>query len=141
MSAVTLVRTRLLALSPITAIVGSRISALVLPQDEDLPAIRLQQIGRDTPMTLRGSAGLVQAVVQVDCVAATLAAAEALIAAVRGTFSGGVATGLVGFKGVIGSTDVRAITPAGDERHLFDAQELKQVKATQDFAITFVSAT
>lgn len=136
MSAVALISTRLSAQTAVTAIVGTRISSLVLPQNETLPAIRLQQIGRDTPMTLRGSAGVVRAVVQVDCIASGLAAAEALIAAVRGDFTGGVATGLVGFKGLIGSTRVQAIIPASDEQ-VFDAAELNQVKVTQDFAITF----
>jgi len=63
---------------------GSRIYPR-LPQGVTFPAIRYQRITTNRPLSLDGAVGVVEATVQVDCLATTYAEAKALADAVRGT--------------------------------------------------------
>lgn len=143
MTAVQVVRTRLVALAAVTALVGSKVYALKFPQGCLFPAVRLTQVGGEDPMHLRGSVGLVLARVQVDCVdeeasgSDPFASAHAVMDAVHGTFTAGAATGLCGFAGTVGSTVVSAIVPAGLARERYDAAELRQVLVSRDYLVSF----
>jgi hypothetical protein len=129
-------RLRLLDVSPVTALVGTRIYALVLPQKGALPAIRVQQIGETQDAHLRGPTSLAVTRVQVDCVASTKAAAEAIEAAVHGDGLGASATGLHGWIGTLGSPEVSidAVFPAG-RREGHDAEEIQQYVISRDYMI------
>lgn len=134
----TAIRARLLTLSSVTALVAQRIYTVILPQGFTPPAIRVQRVGQLEEMHLRGPINVYRARVQVDSVATTKAAADAVDAAVQGDGLGGHATGLKGFKGSIGSPPfvIRAIIPA-DVRDMYDAEELRQYKVSRDFFVTF----
>lgn len=133
-------RELLLTFSDVTAIVGSRIYRLRLPQTPTLPAIRLQRIDANEELHLRGPSGIQVARVQVDSVALSGPDAERLDAAVHGD---GVTTGLRAWKGMIGgggspadTFEIRLIRPAG-VREGYDALELKQYKVMRDFLVTY----
>jgi hypothetical protein len=109
-TAVEVVRTRVLALSAVTSLVGTRVSSVVLPQNETLPAMRVHRVSETESMHLRGVSGLQVARVQVDSYAASLAAALAIDAAARGD---GAGSGLSGFIGTVGEAAVHGIFPMG----------------------------
>jgi hypothetical protein len=131
-------RDRLLSLTPVTALVSTRIYCLILPQAFNPPAIRIQRISQLEDMHLRGPVNVFRARVQVDSIGLTRSSAEAVDAAVQGDGLGSYATGLKGFKGPIGSPAfvIRAILPA-DVREFYDAEELRQFKVMRDFFVTF----
>jgi len=146
MNAEGIVRTRLLAIPAVTALVGDRIYALILPQNCPMPAIRVQQIDRDDPMHLRGPVGLVTARVQVDHYAdrATggdgLAVAQELAAAAKGRYPAPAAEapGLAGWRGAIGSPPVRvALIKMRSETEEYEAAELNELRIMQDYEILF----
>lgn len=60
------VRERLLADGPLTALVGTRVYMLKLPQKATLPAVRVQLIDEPKDYQLRGEDGAIRARVQVD---------------------------------------------------------------------------
>lgn len=136
MTAVGVVRTRLLAISAVTAIVGQRVYALILPENATFPAIRVQRISQLEPMHFRGPVSMFSARVQVDAIAATKAAADALDAAVLGNGLGSVATGLKGWTGDLSATHVHAIR-AIDVREMYDPEELRQFRISRDFSVEF----
>jgi hypothetical protein len=73
-----LVRTRLLAVSAVTALVSSRVYAGILAQKVTLPAIALQIVSDVEESHLRGPSGLKQVRVQVHAVAVDRSGAVAL---------------------------------------------------------------
>jgi len=142
MSGADLVCARLLQVTALTAIVADRVYALILPQDGELPAVRVQAIDRNDPMHLRGTVGIITARVQVDHYAHResggdpLQTARDMAAAAHGRFTGGVATGLAGWRGSIGGTQVDRIYLLV-EREEFQAAELDEVRVMQDYEITW----
>ncbi len=80
------VETKLVALlsatSAITALVKDRIYPLILPQNQDLPAISYTRIIGMPVYSLKGYSGLDNVHVQIDCWASTYAGAKAVAAAV-----------------------------------------------------------
>lgn len=137
MSIVEAIRTRLLAISGVTALVLTRVHAQVLPQSPTLPALRVQRVSEVEDMHQRGSAGLLRARVQVDTVTTSnRAAAVAIDEAVDGN---GAGSGLKGWRGVVGSLRIVLIEPAG-VREGFDAEELQQYKIMRDYFVHFKKA-
>lgn len=139
MTVVPAIRTRLLAISAVTAICSTRIYALSLPQSPTLPAIRVTQVSEVQPMHLRGSQGFWRCRVQVDCVAGPSSSdpygtARSLAAAARGTFSGGAATGLLGYAGTVGGVEITGIAQL-DTREHYEADELRQVMVSTDYLV------
>lgn len=137
------VRSLLLTLTPVTALVGSRIRLVKIRQSEPtFPVILVQRIDEGEDVHLRGG-GPKSARVQVTSIAhesenadwyATAASVEA---AVHGPGDG---TGLCGYKGSIGSPafEFRAILPIPRSlREGYDADELKQFKIMRDYEVHF----
>ena len=75
--------TELEAAAPVTALVGTRIFPVILPQNTTLPAITYQVVTTVLMPTLDGESGLENALFQIDCWAAGYAAAKDLAATVR----------------------------------------------------------
>lgn len=133
-------RTRLLAVTALTALVGPRVYTLTFPEHGIWPAVRLQQIGEVQVMHLRGTSGLVSARLQVDAVADAAspdpyASADAVSLAAHGDLVAGVATGLVGFAGTVGSVVIVGILPL-DRREVYDPEERRQVMVSRDYWVT-----
>jgi len=143
MSAVDAVMDRLLAITDLTAIVDSRVFALVLPEKAVLPAIRVQQIDRDDPMHLRGTVGFITSRVQVDHYVARTsgvdakAIASSMAQAARGRYENGVATGLAGFSGAVGGSPPIQVSliRLADEREEFEFEEKEDVRISQDYFV------
>ena len=127
MTAAELVRTRLVSLSPVTTLVPSgRITNGAFAESTALGAIRVNDISEGLEdFHLRGPLDRHVSTVQVDCVAASLASANAIADAVHGNGLGSDATGLSGFTGVVGSTVVDLIRPQFKHQY-FDAEERRQ---------------
>ncbi len=81
-------RVRLLADSSVSALVGTRIYALVLPQKPTLPAATYQRISGPRLQNLSGDAGRGVARVQIDSWASTYLEAQSLAAAIRLSLNG-----------------------------------------------------
>lgn len=138
MTGTDIVVARLLAVSAVTTLVGSRVRALMLAQGDTLPAIRVSLVVDLHDLHLRGGAGVHRERVQVDAYATTLAAARAVADAALGAFAAGVATGLHGWSGSIGSPAtvvdrIEALTRV----EAFDADERQQCIVTQDFEVQY----
>lgn len=133
-------RSRLLALPAVAALVADRIYALEFPQSLTAPALRLQEIDRIGPGQLRGDVAIRRARVQIDAVESDAhgdpyATAHALADAVRGDLTTGAPSGLVGFRGDLSGIPVESIQ-AFDARELYDA-ETRLVRVSQDLIVWF----
>lgn len=141
MTLIQALRERLLSQPPLTALVGTRVYAMRLPQDTPLPAVRIQEVDRLGSQQLRGTVNLHVARVQVDAVEgetngpAPYASAHAVADAVRGAIVGGEFTGLEGFVGVLSGIRVRGIGVV-DQRERFET-EVRQVSVQVDFLVWF----
>ena len=136
---------RLLSLSPVTALVGSRVYQLKLPQKPTLPAIRVQQISEADEHHLRGRDGVVRTRIQVDAYAHESAAdpyatATAVAAAVHGDGLGPGASGLSGFAGGVGGSP-SSLQILFAERVArvpeYESDELRLVRIRQDYMVTW----
>lgn len=127
---------RLQELSPLTALVGTRVTQLTLPQGTILPAVRVQLIDELRSYHHRGRTLLLNARVQVDAYAQTYSAALAVADAVLGDGNGSNASGLDGWQGSIGSPafNIRAVMQE-DRSVLYEADELRLVRVRQDFRV------
>lgn len=133
MTVVDAVITRIKAISGVSASIGTRVYAEVLPQGSTLPAVKVFRVSEQEYDHLRGGGGLSAARVQVDHIAATRAAATSLAALVHGAGDG---TGLNGWKGTAGSLVVAGVR-ALDAREDYFHDELKQWRSSRDYRVTF----
>ena len=131
--AASVVRTRLLSVSAVTALASTRIYTGQLPQSPTLPAVLVERVSEVQPSHLRGSQGLQMVRVQVTSVASSRATAVALDAAVDGD---GAGSGLGNWTGVVGSPGVavRWMEPAG-VREGYDPDELQQYRVNRDYQV------
>lgn len=144
MTLIEAIRARLLAVPEVVALVGDRVTILISQQSPKSRSIRIQEISREDYPILRGASDLRPARIQVDCFVQkgdgdAYAVARAIAAAVRGGFAGGVATGLVGFVGIIGDVAITGIL-GGGEREMFDPEELQTVRILLEFFVWFKAA-
>jgi hypothetical protein len=135
---------RLLAVTAVAAIVGTRVYQLVLPQQVTLPAVRVQQISETTEYHVRGEINAYVTRVQVDANAAQAsgtdpyAQAATLADAVHGEFVNGVAIGLSGWTGTAGGSPAEIVVTFAqrvDRRVDFEAAELRMVRVRQDYFV------
>lgn len=143
MSITTAVRSHLLTLAPVTALVGTRVRIAKLRQSEPtFPVLRIHRIGEVVDLHLRGSIGIKRARIQIDSITMDVSGLDvydqvtALDQAVEGPGDG---TGLLGFTGDIGgspSVHVYVIRDGGS-REGYDAAELKQFKVMHDYLVDF----
>lgn len=136
------VASRLVALSPVTAIVGPRVYMLKLPQRPTLPAVRVQRISGLRGQHLRGPDGWTRTRVQVDSYVSESAAdayatVTALADAIRGDGLGPSASGLWGWIGELGSPPIRInnveVEDDGDVQ--YEGDELRLLRLRQDFML------
>lgn len=139
-----LVVERLLDISAVTALVGTRVRLLKLRQRETMPAVRVQMISEMTEYHLRGGSVKGRARIQVDVYAAEAsggdanAAALAVAAAIHGDGNGENASGLSGWIGNAGGSPP-TMRIAGvfflDRAVGYDAEELREVRVRQDYMV------
>ena len=136
------VRTRLLAVSAVTALVSTRIHQLVFPQSAVWPAIRVQLISEPLDDAVDGEATIVMARVQVDAVTEVAsggnpyADAVALGAAIHGNGLFTSPTGLHRWRGSIGSPayEVKGILRI-DRDVQYESDEERLIRVRQDYQV------
>jgi hypothetical protein len=111
----------------VTALVGQRMHARMLPQTPTLPAIVYQRIDTRRLHDMNGPDGLPRARVQVTSCAATVAAAWDVANAVRAR--------LDGYQGAWGTVTVQSCLCVG-ERDL-DDPETGRIGVAQDYMIQY----
>lgn len=138
---------RVLSLSAVTTITGTRWWLIRLPQRPVYPAGRVTLIDEVVPFHLRGPVGTNAARIQVDLYVdeATAAAAgvnpyaqiSALSEAVQGNGLGPQATGLLGWKGTIGSPAFRVlgVFRSAELGIRYDPDELKVLTKTHEYVV------
>jgi hypothetical protein len=129
------VRQQLLADAGLAALVGTRVWALVLPEHGDLPAVRVQLVDEPSTYHLRGEDALTRARVQVDAYAEEGAAADPYASAQA--VADAVHAALSGVRFAVGSPVSREVTGAmrDSRRVLYEAEELRQVRVSQDYIV------
>ncbi len=95
------IRQYLLSKAAVTAIIGSRLYPVVLPQSQDVPAITFSRVSGGHSHNLDRATGSAIPAFEFDCWAATYAQAETLAEVVRGVMQG------FG-PGTMGDTEVKA---------------------------------
>lgn len=141
MTAEETVRAILLTLSPLTALVGTRISLDKLPQSPTYPCVRVTLVTEQAMYHLRGGEQKRSALVQVDAYARENSGVDpyALVAAVADAVHGDDAgSGLSGWTGPVGSPGpvVQGIFRV-DRRRFYDPDELRVVTMSQDYQVHF----
>ena len=131
------VKTRLLAVSAVTALVGGRVWVMNWPQSPTLPGVLVQGWELPTRTHLRGTDSLKSARIQIDVLAETLAAAEAVDAAIVGDFSGGSATGLEGYAGAAGSITIFSAFSVNAFPMRGEDELRKQRRVIREFRVTY----
>lgn len=135
------VRALLLQLTPVSALVATRVYQMKTPQRPTFPLLRLQRVDDLEDLHLRGTSGVRRARIQVDAMvdesttADPCASANALMAAVHG---GGDGTGLCGWSGFVGTpaVEILGIMPAG-LREGYDPDELRLYTVSRDYLVTY----
>lgn len=134
------VRSRLLQVSAVTALVASRIWSVKLPQSPTLPAVAVSLVGEITDYHLRGEDHTKSARVQVDTyvqegAGSWKATVDAIAKAIHGD---GAGLGLSGWRGTLGSPpfDVLLVMRL-DRQQTYEAAELRVVRIRQDYRVIF----
>lgn len=147
MTVIQAVCARLSSVSAVSALVGTRVWAMILPQEPTFPCVRVSLVDDVPTMHLRGVDQVMRARVQVDAVTDTrtsddpYAVAHNVASAVFGGFSAGSALGLAGWSGTVGSPglEILAIVPDA-EREQYLGDELRQVWVTRDYFVDYIGA-
>lgn len=136
-----MVRLRLLDLTPLTALVSTRIYLDKLPQSPTYPCVRVSLVVETTNGHLRGADALKPALVQVDAFAREVSGVDpyALAVAVADAIHGDDAgSGLSGWSGQLGSPSP---TVQGCQRETrkrsYDPDELRVLMMSQDYRVWF----
>lgn len=136
------VRTRLLALSSVTDLVGTRIYQVMLPQHPTFPAVRVQLIDEEAFYTITKHNKVRRGRVQVDIFAQVtsggdpLVSADAIANAIDGDGNGASSTGLSGWRGDLGSPsyEVKGIFRLSRDKR-YEADELRLVRVRMDYDV------
>lgn len=138
MTVVEAVIARIEMLSAVTALVGTRIAATHLDEDSEMPAVLVQLISRVRGQHLRGPDNIARYRVQIDSAAATKQEADDLANAVEGNGLGTLASGVMGWKGSLGSPPVFIdnVEP-GNEREHYDPPPTRQYRNQRDYIVSY----
>lgn len=133
------VRARILAITAVTALVGTRVYMQKLPESPKYPLVRVQFIDDAVPFHLRGPVGVTPARIQVDAIARdgdAYGSASSLLQAIDGDGLGKQATGLAGFIGGIGSPafEIVGVFPQS-KRSDYDPEELRILTLSRDYIV------
>lgn len=131
------VRTYVLTLTPVTALVNQRIWTYRFEQKPTLPAIRIAQVSELQSGHLRGTTNLRWARIQIDVIATKVKDAREVDQALQGAYANGAPTGLLGIDTWVGSPAVRIIVPKtlGYLEPDWEADELRLSRVTRDYQV------
>lgn len=138
MTVVAAVIARLEMLPALVALVESRIVATHLDHTADKPAVLVQRVSRRRGQHLRGPDNITRYRVQVDSVATSQAVADEIADLIEGDGKGPQASGLMGWKGRIGSPPVYIDNVAPDnEREHYDPPPIGEYRVQRDYVVSF----
>lgn len=124
---------KLLATAEVIALVGQRVSQLIVPQGSAFPAIRVQKISEPRAYHLRGKTDLESARVQVD-IYAKIGPVDAYLAATNIADEVEAALTVEGWS--VGSPSRFVITAfLLDEREMYEDEEFQLVRVMQDYRV------
>lgn len=134
---------RLEAVTPLAALVSTRIYMLKLPQKPTLPAVRVQRISNRRDQHLRGPGYPAASRVQVDAFVTEVPGADPyaavidVAAAIRGDGLGDSASGLWGWMGDLGSPPfhIHNVELLADDDPSYDGDELRLWRVRQDYMV------
>ena len=135
---------RLRATTALVALVGQRIYQLLLPQQVQMPAVRVQEISEATEYHERGEVNAYITRVQVDAYAAPASGQDPYVVAVsvadavHGGYVNGQAVALSGWRGLAGGSPAALQVDhcrRVDRRAMFEAEELRLVRVRQDYFV------
>jgi hypothetical protein len=136
MTALTILRTILLDATAVSAIVGERVFAVMRPQDSSLPAILISSVYEEQDSVLAGHRSGFTNRMEVQCLAASIADADALAEVVK------TALEVVNLDVVTGSPpEVEAVVQyvAKEGTDIFDYTEEPAVyRRAMDFSMRWV---
>lgn len=132
MSVETDIRRRLVADGTVSGLVGTRIYALVLPQDPTYPAVTYQRISGPRLQDLAGSAGRGMARIQIDSWSREYIQAQSIAAAIRGSLNGFI--GDLG-DGASPESFRDVVIRLANERDLYEDEDAPLYRVTQDFTV------
>lgn len=128
------IRSRLLALPGVTAIVGNRVYTLTFPPTPTWPAMRVQEISEVEEYHMRGPVGMRRGRVQIDAVSKTFVEASHLMAAAHGSYARGE-LGLSGFCGLIAPDFKIATILADGAQSMYEGDELEVVRLAREYQV------
>jgi hypothetical protein len=138
------IRERLLDITPLTALVSTRVYQLKLPQAPTLPAVRIQQISELDEFHFRGPDHLLVTRLQIDAYANEASGtnpydvAAAVANAIHGDGLGPQASGLSGWTGQSVGSPVAihvAFVKRLSRQPMYEADELRLVRIRQDYQV------
>jgi hypothetical protein len=125
-------RTHLVNDSDVSAIVGSRVYPMRLPQGFDLPAISYQRVSGDRSKDLQGSTGHTEPRIQIDCWAKSYGEIKNLAEKLR--------LSLDRFTGDLGGGQYVHHVSLEGERDMFE-EETEILHVSQDYMISYNEQT
>lgn len=144
------IRERLLDIPALTALVGTRVYQLLLPQNGTLPAVRVQLIDDQIRQHLRGPDGNFISRVQIDSYAAPnssaswYSTAKTVARVIHGDGLGENASGLFGWKGWAGGSPpelkINNVTVAHSGQPYFEHGERPMVRVRYDYMVHWFGA-
>jgi hypothetical protein len=121
-------RTKILAASAVSALIGTRVYPDLIPQDVTYPCANVVLVGGTEEATLAsGTCGLADSRVQINAWAVTRLGALELADAIR--------EAIIGYKGTTGTTVFGCIKLEGTFRSFYE-DDVKVWQVQQDFIVT-----
>ncbi len=116
----------MLQVAGMTAVVGSRVYPLLLPENPTYPAVRYQQLGGARESAMGSDVGLVEARVQIDSYAETYAGARVAAEAVRAAMQR--------VRGTVASVVISAVFLDEGPLDLYE-EAVRKYRVQQDFIV------
>lgn len=117
----------LLAHSPLTALVGSRIRPVIAKQGEGFPSVVVSMVSHLPEYVTQGPVSLADSRVQVDCYGETFAASRAVARAIKLRMSGQRFTS--------GGVEFQQCTVIAERSSYEDGKEVKLHRTSVDFRV------
>ena len=136
MTAGEILRSRLLTIAAVTALVADRIYLVMLPQNFNATGIRIERVSDVATPHARGSGAPWTDRVQLDILAPTVAEAYAIDAAAYGN---GAGSALAGFVGSVGSARVLVVHP-DSVREIYEPTETRLVRVIREYFVSFTES-
>jgi len=144
------VRERLLGVSPLAALVGTRVFEDLVPQNEKRPSVRVYVLGALRPSHKAGPVNHFANRVQVDSYVPIggidpLGEVKAIAAAVMGDGLGSSASGLAGWRGLVGGSPpdtihIFDVTVTNDGEDRVEMEEQRRLRVRQEYVVHWRAA-